>query len=150
MIMLLIRLMSLVVIVGVSGSIMTGGDQVQASPDQSEVEVVPLQSTGVIEVSTDQSEKRTMKVNHEVKDKDVYVDCIVSDFTFSEERAGGSHVDGEGHIHLFVDDKRVDSIYQAAFIIKGLPTGNHTIKLELAKNDHTSYGLEEEFEVSIP
>ncbi|MGO4887905.1 hypothetical protein ACJ2A9_09110 [Anaerobacillus sp. MEB173] len=99
--------------------------------------------------NADNNEKRSLTVKSEARGKDVYVECHVPNFTFKEPDRM-EKVDGEGHLQLYVDGNKVDSIYKAAFIIKGLPTGKHTLKIELVHNDHTSYGLEDEFEVTIP
>lgn len=114
-----------------------------------EVQVIPMHGNGIVQVSVSK-DKRLLTVNHEVKGTDVYVECIIDQFTFAKEKAGKNHVDGEGHIQLFVDGQRVDSIYQAAFIIKGLPSGEHTIKIELVKNNYDLYEISEEFTVQIP
>ncbi|MEB1809963.1 MAG: hypothetical protein LPK26_22155 [Bacillaceae bacterium] len=114
-----------------------------------EVQVIPMHGNGIVQVSVSK-DKRLLTVNHEVKGSDVYVECIIDQFTFAKEKAGKNHVDGEGHIQLFVDGQRVDSIYQAAFIIKGLPSGEHTIRLELVKNNYDLYEISEEFTVQIP
>ncbi|WP_209125487.1 hypothetical protein [Alkalihalobacillus sp. BA299] len=122
---------------------------VQATDDLQEIRIIPMHGNGVVQVSVSK-EKRLMTVNHEVKGTDVYVECVIDQFTFTKEKAGKNHVDGEGHVQLFVDGQRVDSIYQAAFIIKGLPSGEHTIKIEVVKNDYELYGISEEFTVQIP
>ncbi|MFV8827026.1 hypothetical protein [Alkalihalobacterium sp. APHAB7] len=114
-----------------------------------EVQVIPMHGNGIVQVSVSK-DKRLLTVNHEEKGTDVYVECIIDQFTFAKEKAGKNHVDGEGHIQLFVDGQRVDSIYQAAFIIKGLPSGEHTIKIELVKNNYDLYEISEEFTVRIP
>ncbi|OLO40978.1 hypothetical protein BTR23_04670 [Alkalihalophilus pseudofirmus] len=108
-----------------------------------------MYGNGIVHVSVNK-DQRLMTVNHDVKGSDVYVECVIDQFTFAKEKAGKNHVDGEGHLHLFVDGQKVDSIYQAAFIIKGLPSGEHSIKLELVKNDDEQYGVSEEFSVQVP
>lgn len=90
----------------------------------------------------------TLKVQHEVKGNDVYIECIVSNFTFNKENE--SHQEGEGHLILYIDGQKVDELFQPAFIAKGLPSGTHRIKLEFVRNDRQPYGLVEEFSVVIP
>ena len=114
------------------------------------VVVEPLFGKSVIEVTAKETEQRSITVNHEVKEKDIYVECIINNFTFVEEKKGMAHVDGQGHLALYIDGNEVDSIYKAAFIIKGLPKGKHTVKIELMKNNNKPYGIEEEFSVTIP
>jgi hypothetical protein len=116
------------------------------------VTVIPLDNpsdTNAVEV-TAQDQTRSLTVRYDVKDNNVFVECIVPNFNFSKENVNTKAKDGEGHIHLFVNGKKVTKIYKAAFIIKGLPKGKHQIKIEVAHNNHTPYeGLVEEFEVEI-
>ncbi|WP_096199231.1 hypothetical protein [Bacillus sp. FJAT-45350] len=144
------RICSIIVV----GSLLFGSGQAfgcEKLEDESlkSVQVESLHRQQAIEVSVEKKE-RSLKVNHQVKGKDVYIECIVNDFSFSKDNAGKLHNEGEGHLQLYVDGQKVDSIYQAAFIVKGLPQGNHEIKVELVRNNHEPYGIEEEFTVSIP
>lgn len=41
-------------------------------------------------------------------------------------------------------------VYTAAFIVRGLPSGKHMIRLELVYNDGKMTGMMHEFEVTIP
>ncbi|WP_051556582.1 hypothetical protein [Alkalihalobacterium bogoriense] len=110
--------------------------------------VIPFQSNGVVTVTTS-NESRKMEIGHEVKENDLYIECFIHDFHFSKENTGAAHVDGEGHIKLYINGAFVDSIYKAGFIIKDLPKGEHTIKIEVVQNDGRPYELEEEFTVEI-
>lgn len=103
-----------------------------------------------IKITIDEQKERSMKVNYEVKGNDVYIECMIDSFTFAKENVGKMHKDGEGHIVLYVDNQKIDKIFQRAFIVKGLPSGSHTIKVELVRNDQQTYGLEEEITVEIP
>lgn len=98
--------------------------------------------------SFEQKDER-LTVKYDVKDKDIYVECVVKDFTFSKDHAGSLKQDGEGHIQLFINGNKVDSIFTPSFIIKALPTGTYTIKIELVHNDYTPYGISQEFEVTF-
>ncbi len=99
-----------------------------------------------IEVSGTQIQ-RSLDVKHEIKGNDVYVECVVANFTFTKGK--DKNVDGEGHIELYLNGEKVDEIATAAFIIKELPSGNHTVKLELVHNDSLKYNISKEFDVSI-
>jgi hypothetical protein len=92
--------------------------------------------------------KDNVTVRHNVKDKNVYVEVVIPGFNFSSA-TNKKKVDGEGYIHLYLNGKKVDEIHQAAFIVKGLPSGKHNLKIELVQNDSTSYGIEEEFSVTV-
>ncbi|HLD57349.1 MAG TPA: hypothetical protein VJA47_03530 [archaeon] len=52
------------------------------------------------------------------------------------------NVEGEGHYHMFVDGGTYIPVSAAEYTIKGLAAGNHTVKVELHKNDHTAVGVE--------
>ncbi|RXI98131.1 hypothetical protein DS745_17445 [Anaerobacillus alkaliphilus] len=88
-------------------------------------------------------------VKYDVKDGDIYVECFVKDFSFSKEKAGTLKNEGEGHVHLYINDNKVDSIFTSSFIIKSLPIGTYKIKVELVHNDYSSYEVFEEFEVKL-
>lgn len=116
------------------------------------VEVVPMEvsyisKANTVEVMSSQNKQRTFEVKHHVKGKDVYVECIVSNFKFTKGKQ--ANTEGEGHIDLYLNGKKVDEIYTAAFIAKELPAGKHTMKIELVHNDSTKYNLNEEFEIII-
>lgn len=100
----------------------------------------------VMDVFAQNISNESMSVKQEVRGNDVYVECVISNFTFSkrDEKAKGS-----GFIQLYLNGQKIDDIYTAAFIIKGLPLGNHLIKLELVQNDGTPYGINHEFEVKV-
>ncbi len=99
-------------------------------------------------VSSSKKDERLI-VNYEVKDQDIYVECFVKDFSFNREDIGSVKKEGEGHIHLYINGNKVDSIFQSSFIIKSLPSGTYNIKLELVHNDYTPYGISEEFEITL-
>nr|WP_245934696.1 hypothetical protein [Anoxybacillus vitaminiphilus] len=94
-----------------------------------------------------QTDERTMNVKHQVRGTDVFIECIVTNFSFKSGKR--KKVDGEGHVDLYVNGQKVNEVSTAAFILKGLPEGKHVIRLELVHNDSSKYGLYHEFEVNI-
>ena len=48
----------------------------------------------------------------------------------------GSHRPGEGHAHLYVDDRKIARLYAPWFHLDSLPPGTHTLRVELNSNDH--------------
>ena len=134
---------------------LTGCEDKQPEPEANNqiVAMEVFDFTNIIAIETisqkanTKKEPRTMTVQHHVKGNDVYVECIVSDFYF--EKSKTSNAAGEGHIDLYLNDKKVDEISTAAFIVKGLPAGKHKIKIELVHYDSSSYNLSEEFIVTI-
>jgi hypothetical protein len=95
------------------------------------------------------SDDERLNVKYDVKEKDIYVECNVKNFSFNKEKAGSLKQEGEGHIQLYLNNNKVDSIFTPSFIIKDLPIGVYKIKVELVHNDYTPYGIYEEFEVEL-
>jgi hypothetical protein len=87
-------------------------------------------------------ENKLFQVKHDVKGKDVLIECIVADFPFRKGTNGG-------HINVYLNGQKVNEIYTAAFMMRGLPTGKHVIRLELVYNDGKITGLSHEFAVTI-
>lgn len=101
------------------------------------------------EVIIEESNPGRLMINYEVKNNDVFVECLVANFSFNKATKGSLKKDGEGHIQLFINDQQVDTIYQPSFIIKSLPIGTYRIRIELVHNDDTPYGINQEFEVKM-
>ncbi|WP_099353557.1 hypothetical protein [Fredinandcohnia onubensis] len=91
--------------------------------------------------------ERTLHVNHHVRGNDVYLECIIPNFTFKQ--SGGHKNEGEGHLNVLVDGRRTEKISTAAFIIKGLTKGEHTLKIQVVHNDLTNYNLDHTIHVQI-
>lgn len=83
-------------------------------------------------------------VQHQVKGNDVFVECMIPSISFRD------HSKNKGKLKLYVDGKERKEVTSAAFIIKGLPTGTHKIKIVVVKPNGEPYGLEKEFNVTIP
>jgi len=62
-------------------------------------------------------------------------------FNFAPERVNQENREGEGHAHLFVDDKKVARVYGSWFHLPALPPGQHTIKVQLNANDHSTLAI---------
>lgn len=91
--------------------------------------------------------ERNIQVEHHVRGNDVYLECIIPNFTFKQ--SGGQKKDGEGHLNVTIDGKRTEKISTAAFIMKGLSKGGHTIKIQVVHNDLTKYPLEHSIQIQI-
>ncbi len=73
------------------------------------------------------------------------VHAIMSDdFTFAPESINGEAVDGEGHLHLYVDGQKVGRLYGPWTHLSGLTPGTHVIEVEVSANDHRAYGVDGE------
>jgi hypothetical protein len=135
----------------IAAALLAGGCSNDKPKPETKVDVVPMNvimDAGEEAVETlKTSLKRSMIVRQHVKGRNVYVECIINDFSFSASNR--NEQDGKGYLQLYVDGKKLNVVSQAAFIIKNLPVGKHTIKLELMKNQKESYGINETFEVSL-
>lgn len=89
-----------------------------------------------------------VKINYKVKGRDVFVECIIPGFTFiANER--NQVKKGEGHIHVYLNGKKIQDVNQAAFVIKDLPIGKHEIMLKFVQNDDKPYNYTKSFLVTI-
>jgi ribosomal protein L31 len=68
----------------------------------------------------------------------------LDDFTITPENASTDPVDGEGHLHLYVDGQRVSRFYNTALQLTGLDAGEHEIMVEVSANDHSAYAVDGE------
>jgi hypothetical protein len=118
------------------------------SEASSTLKVIPFDNEYSKEVANLEEDERIL-IKYEIKDDDIYVECFVKEFSFNKEGAGQLKQDGEGHVQLYINGNKVDSIFTPSFIIKALPVGTYNIKVELVHNDYTPYGISKEFEVKL-
>jgi hypothetical protein len=62
--------------------------------------------------------------------------AVPSNFRLAPENASGDHVDGEGHMHLYVNGDKVARVYETWYQMPPLPAGAHEITVALQANDH--------------
>lgn len=96
---------------------------------------------------TAQADLSAIKINHKVKERDVFVECIVPGFSFKADN--GNRKEGEGHIHVYLNGNKFKDVTRAAFILKDLPKGKHEISLKFVHNDNTPYRYSKSFSVNI-
>lgn len=83
-------------------------------------------------------------VNHKIEGRNVLIECIVQGITFRETDGNN-----KGKIILYVDGKKKEEILSAAFIVKGLSSGKHRLKLQVITENGSSILMEKEFNVTI-
>ena len=88
-------------------------------------------------------ENKYLHVKHDVKGNNVLIECIAPSFPFQNGTDGG-------HVNVYVNGQKVNEVYTAAFMLRGLPTGKHMVRIELVYNDGKITGLSHEFTVTIP
>ena len=62
--------------------------------------------------------------------------AVPSNFRLAPENASGDHVDGEGHMHLYINGAKVARVYETWYQMRPLPAGTHEITVALQTNDH--------------
>ncbi|WP_108669812.1 hypothetical protein [Peribacillus acanthi] len=69
------------------------------------------------------SDQNGWDIKYFVRGNDVFVDCYVKDASFQNSGRAGAKIE------VWLDGKKYREMTTAAFIIKGLRKGNHTISL---------------------
>lgn len=86
-------------------------------------------------------------VHHHLDGNNLFVECIVKGVTFRDEQSTDVN---KGKIVVYLNGNKQTEVRSAAFILKGLPSGHHEIKLDIVSPDNERYNLEKEFSVTIP
>lgn len=91
----------------------------------------------------------TLAVKHSLEQDDLKLQLAVTNFSFSLENMGKDNKHGEGHVHLYLDGKKVAKVFESSYVLKDIPSGKHEVMVELAHNNHESYGVSERFSVEV-
>ena len=65
----------------------------------------------------------------------------VENFAFAPEQAGGAHVPGQGHAHVYVDGVKRGRIYGPWVHLDGLPEGGGAVVVEVTLNANSHAAL---------
>ena len=57
-------------------------------------------------------------------------------FAFAPERVSTEHVHGEGHAHIYINNKKINRVYSNWYHLGELAAGEHTVSVRLSTNDH--------------
>ena len=66
---------------------------------------------------------------------------VTSNFRFSPENASRDHIPGEGHAHVYVNDRKIGRYYAPWVHLDNLPEGKVAIKVSLNANDHRALSV---------
>ncbi|MBR8659158.1 hypothetical protein QO009_001044 [Brevibacillus aydinogluensis] len=102
-----------------------------------------------VEAVHDQHPLPTLNVSHTLKQDDLHLKLNVTGFTFSLENMGKDNRYGEGHVHLYLDGKKVAKIFEPQYVLKDIPPGRHEVVVELAHNNHESYGVQQKLQIDV-
>lgn len=83
------------------------------------------------------------------------VSLTTTNFEFAPEEAGSPHVEGRGHVHLYVDGEKVARVYGPAFHLPPLDAGTHEVRATLNTNAHRTFAsggevIEASASVTVP
>jgi hypothetical protein len=91
----------------------------------------------------------SLDVTHTLKENDLYLTLKVEGFYFSLDNMGKDKRPGEGHVHLYLDGKKVAKIFEPQYVLKDIPSGHHEVVVELAHNNHESYGVKKSLHITV-
>ncbi|MGG4169660.1 membrane lipoprotein lipid attachment site-containing protein [Rossellomorea vietnamensis] len=92
------------------------------------------------------SGQKPVSIKHMVQGNQVYIECIVPGVTFTTEKKGAK----KGKIIVRSNTGNLYKEYHtAAFVIKGLPKGVHLLNIEIVGKNNQSFGMKEQFYVTI-
>jgi hypothetical protein len=92
--------------------------------------------------------KPTMDVKLYVSGNQLTV-TVDTDMNISSEHYGQARKEGEGHIHMYLDNGEKEGVKTGTKVFENLATGKHTIKVSLHNNDHTPYDVTNTYDVEI-
>ncbi len=69
---------------------------------------------------------------------------LTTDFRIVPENVSTAHIDGEGHMHLYIDGEKVSRLYGEWHHIGPLAPGEHEVRVELSANDHSAMAVDGE------
>ena len=92
--------------------------------------------------------KPTMDVTWEVSGNQIAVK-VDTDLHISPEHYGQAREDGEGHIHMYLDNGEKIGVKSGEKVFTNLQPGKHTLKVSLHNNDHTPYDVTKTFDFEI-
>jgi hypothetical protein len=65
------------------------------------------------------------------------VEIVTKNFRFAPEHASQDHISGEGHAHLYIDNKKIRRLYGEWTHVDNLKPGRHKIRVNLNANNHS-------------
>ncbi|MFC5712284.1 hypothetical protein ACFPU1_05780 [Thalassorhabdus alkalitolerans] len=119
-----------------------------AAYSQEMIEIEPLQIVPVNKVTSEVTKESMQEdgwsLQYKVKEANIYVECILPDFSLSMNEQKG-----DGYLLLKLDGSEIGRMDQAAFVIKGLPAGDHEITIQPVDHEGKAHAKEMSFEITI-
>lgn len=102
-----------------------------------------------VEETAVQQQTPSLDVKYSLQQDDLHLQLAVTHFSFSVEQMGKENKDGQGHVHLYLDGKKVAKIFEPTYVLKDIAAGKHEVMVELAHNNHESYGVSQRFQIEV-
>lgn len=99
---------------------------------------------------SEKPEEETKYTLHAVVN-DQYELLIETNLQFSKENYNRSHQEGEGHVHLYVNNRLIGPLQDKGpvFMSNYLKDGDNTVKLVLASNNHDESKYQTSYEFTV-
>lgn len=112
-------------------------DLVMKRPERRLAEEPPVPPVGHEPLEVEQSTAPTIAVTaHPDPTAGWTLEITTTGFALTPENASGPHVDGEGHLHLYVNGIKVTRLYATSVYLPPLMPGQHEITVGLSANTH--------------
>jgi hypothetical protein len=85
-------------------------------------------------------------LNHRVKGSDVFIECLIPNFSFDD---GNTTKEYHGYLDVYLDGEKYQTVDRAAFVVRNLPEGKHSIRLDIMREDGGRYLSLKEMKVEI-
>lgn len=95
--------------------------------------------------ATKEEQKPTLHVETKKEGDKVFL-LVDTDLIISKEKYGKEKINGQGHIHVYVNNGEKQGVTSFPFELKDLKKGANQVKVSLHNNDHTPYGVSKKIE----
>lgn len=85
-------------------------------------------------------------LNHRVKGANVFIECLIPNFSFDESNQTKEY---HGYLDVYLDGEKYQTVERAAFVLRNLPEGKHSIRLDIMREDGGRYLSLKEMNVEI-
>ncbi len=103
----------------------------ESASTHSETLEVPAENAPTVKIAAHKDPKSGYNVN-----------IATTNFTFAPQNASTSHVDGEGHAHIYVNGNKLGRVYGGWYHVDEVEDGENEIKVTLNSNAHVDYAVD--------
>jgi undecaprenyl pyrophosphate synthase len=108
----------------------------------SNFEVIDENNTSQLET------KPELKIKVKVVDNDAIL-FVDTNLIISKTNYGKEKKNGEGHIHVYVNNGKKQAITTFRYVLQEVKAGKNSVRVSLHNNDHTPYGVYEILEFEL-